>query len=130
MGYVANTLPYFAYTHRCKQNTLVCYQNTPWAITPLSCNTPRAFFFNSACSVKVVRSVVAAMSSAGSSGRMAGRGDAICRSFNAGLCTYPHCRFRHECSSCGGSHPEVSCGRPRPYAGSNKGNDKLPRGKP
>ena len=81
------------------------------------------------CSVKVVRSVVAAMSSAGSSGRMAGRGDAICRSFNAGLCTYPHCRFRHECSSCGGSHPEVSCGRPRPYAGSNKGND-LPRGKP
>ena len=48
MGYVANTLPYFAYTHRCKQNTLVCYQNTPWAVTPLSCNTPRAFFFNSA----------------------------------------------------------------------------------
>ena len=48
MGYVANTLPYFAYTHRCKQNTLVCYQNTPWAATYLSCNTPRAFFFNSA----------------------------------------------------------------------------------
>ena len=49
MGYVANTLPYFAYTHRCKQNTLVCYQNTPWAVTPLSCNTPWVFFFNSAC---------------------------------------------------------------------------------
>ena len=69
------------------------------------------------CSVKVVRSVVAAMSSAGSSGWVAGRGDAICRSFNAGSFTYLHCRFRHECSSWGGSHPEVSCGRPRPHAG-------------
>ena len=48
MRYVANTLPYFAYTHRCMQNTLVCYQNAPWAVTLLSCNTPRAFFFNSA----------------------------------------------------------------------------------
>ena len=57
MGYVANTLPYFAYTHRCKQNTLVCYQNTPWAITPLSCNTPRAFFFNSAHSTMYIHHV-------------------------------------------------------------------------
>ena len=47
LGVAPNTLTQPANTPRCQLNTLVCCHNTPWAVTPLKPNTPRAFFFNS-----------------------------------------------------------------------------------
>ena len=71
------------------------------------------------CSVKVVRSLVAAMAAGGSTQRSGGRSSTtnseVCRLFNAGTCRYQHCKYRHECASCGGPHAELACTRSRPY---------------
>ena len=37
--------------------------------------------------------------------------DNTCRLWNRGNCTFPRCRFRHTCSTCGGDHPMVHCQR-------------------
>ncbi|KAM4694365.1 LOW QUALITY PROTEIN: uncharacterized protein O3C94_004839 [Discoglossus pictus] len=51
-----------------------------------------------------------------------------CYSFNEGVCKWvPNCRYRHVCSSCGGEHSELRCGKPKETSRqgepSGKGND-------
>ena len=46
----------------------------------------------------------------GAAGRGQGSmGGGACWSFNKGICTREYCKFRHECSKCGGRHPLVQC---------------------
>jgi hypothetical protein len=33
----------------------------------------------------------------------------ICRSFNAGSCSWKNCKFNHKCSTCGSGHPAAKC---------------------
>lgn len=44
-------------------------------------------------------------------------GAGACWDFNKGLCTREYCRFRHECSQCGGRHPLVKCWGGKPQGG-------------
>ena len=46
---------------------------------------------------------------AGGRGRGATDGSGSCWSFNKGACTREFCKFRHDCSKCGGRHPVVQC---------------------
>ncbi len=36
-------------------------------------------------------------------------GNEVCRKWNTTGCTFMRCRFRHECSGCGGAHPLAQC---------------------
>ena len=46
---------------------------------------------------------------AGGRGQGTTGGGSACWSFNKGICTCEYCKFRHECSKCGGRHPLVQC---------------------
>ena len=45
----------------------------------------------------------------------------ICRNYNQGICKRAECRFKHQCSKCGGNHPVSECGK--------KGKSKKGKGK-
>ena len=38
-----------------------------------------------------------------------GQPSEVCRRYNEGRCRYSRCRYRHQCSDCGGPHTWVSC---------------------
>ena len=40
-----------------------------------------------------------------------GQPSEVCRRYNEGRCRYSRCRYRHQCSNCGGPHTWVSCPR-------------------
>ncbi|KAM3929154.1 uncharacterized protein RB166_006940 [Leptodactylus fuscus] len=55
-----------------------------------------------------------------SSGRSAGGGRGCCWQYNEGQCKFGNdCRFKHECSGCGGAHPLTRCFK----KGKGKGGD-------
>lgn len=66
---------------------------------------------DSVCSLRLVRSVVAALDNAKPQPDTAQKGGEVCRSFNANKCKYARCRFRHVCSNCEGQHAVTSCTR-------------------
>ncbi|KAM3928078.1 uncharacterized protein RB166_006205 [Leptodactylus fuscus] len=58
--------------------------------------------------------------SGSSSGRSAGGGRGCCWQYNEGQCKFGNdCRFKHECSGCGGAHPLTRCFK----KGKGKGGD-------
>ena len=88
-----------------------------WAWPPLTLRSKCALQGNPdpelGSRIKAVESILVAMAQRpGHRGMpMTNVPDNTCRLWNRGNCTFPRCRFRHTCSTCGGDHPMVHCQR-------------------
>ena len=61
--------------------------------------------------IKAVEAAVVSLAARQSENKSPSSSTQICRLWNANRCRFPRCRYRHVCSSCGETHPFVSCPR-------------------